>query len=321
MFGHERGAFTGATERRLGRFELAHGGTLFLDEIGDLSPEAQAKLLRMLETGELQRLGAETRSASMCGSSRPPTGGSRTRSPTATSARTSSSGSTSSRSTCRRCGSGLEDLPALVAHLAERVRPRTRGDLHPAALEALAVLRLAGQRARAGQPGRAAQHPRRADGGRRRRPPGAARRCRGPGRRAGRGTGPTALGRARRLRARPHRRRADPGGGQRRRGGAGAADRPRQSLPPDAAARTRTARSRERRTGMRPDRTSRPARRSLLGLALLMAPCAPGAGQRDRHRSRRAARRTRSMRGGPPPEVVAELIAFYNDSATTRTVG
>ncbi|MFL5511382.1 MAG: sigma-54-dependent transcriptional regulator, partial [Gemmatimonadales bacterium] len=59
MFGHERGAFTGATERRLGRFELAHGGTLFLDEVGDLSQEAQAKLLRTLETGELQRIGAE----------------------------------------------------------------------------------------------------------------------------------------------------------------------------------------------------------------------------------------------------------------------
>ena len=59
MFGHERGAFTGATERRIGRFELASGGTLFLDEIGDLSLEAQAKLLRTLETGELQRIGAE----------------------------------------------------------------------------------------------------------------------------------------------------------------------------------------------------------------------------------------------------------------------
>jgi two-component system nitrogen regulation response regulator NtrX len=59
MFGHERGAFTGATERRLGRFELADGGTLFLDEVGDLSLEAQAKLLRTLETGVLQRLGAE----------------------------------------------------------------------------------------------------------------------------------------------------------------------------------------------------------------------------------------------------------------------
>jgi two-component system nitrogen regulation response regulator NtrX len=59
MFGHERGAFTGATERRLGRFELADGGTLLLDEVGDLSAEAQAKLLRVLETGLIERLGGE----------------------------------------------------------------------------------------------------------------------------------------------------------------------------------------------------------------------------------------------------------------------
>src|SRR2546428_10434020 len=59
MFGHERGAFTGATERRIGRFELADRGTLFLDEVGDLSPEAQAKLLRVLETGVIERLGGE----------------------------------------------------------------------------------------------------------------------------------------------------------------------------------------------------------------------------------------------------------------------
>ena len=57
LFGHERGAFTGATERRRGRWELADGGTLFLDEIGDLSAEAQAKLLRALETGEIERVG------------------------------------------------------------------------------------------------------------------------------------------------------------------------------------------------------------------------------------------------------------------------
>src|SRR5256884_163263 len=59
MFGHERGAFTGATERRVGRFELADSGTLFLDEVGDLSPEAQAKLLRVLESGVIERLGGE----------------------------------------------------------------------------------------------------------------------------------------------------------------------------------------------------------------------------------------------------------------------
>lgn len=57
MFGHERGAFTGATERRIGRFELAHTGTLFLDEVGDLGAEAQAKLLRAIEAGEIERVG------------------------------------------------------------------------------------------------------------------------------------------------------------------------------------------------------------------------------------------------------------------------
>lgn len=57
MFGHERGAFTGASERRIGRFELAHTGTLFLDEVGDLGLEAQAKLLRAIEAREIERLG------------------------------------------------------------------------------------------------------------------------------------------------------------------------------------------------------------------------------------------------------------------------
>lgn len=57
MFGHERGAFTGATQARAGRFELAHTGTLFLDEVGDLSAEAQAKLLRAIEAREIQRVG------------------------------------------------------------------------------------------------------------------------------------------------------------------------------------------------------------------------------------------------------------------------
>ena len=57
MFGHEKGAFTGATDRRIGRFELAHTGTLFLDEIGDLGAEAQAKLLRAIEAREIERVG------------------------------------------------------------------------------------------------------------------------------------------------------------------------------------------------------------------------------------------------------------------------
>ena len=57
MFGHEKGSFTGAAERRIGKFELADTGTLFLDEIGDLSIEAQAKLLRAIEAKEIQRVG------------------------------------------------------------------------------------------------------------------------------------------------------------------------------------------------------------------------------------------------------------------------
>src|SRR4029453_9521143 len=57
LFGHERGAFTGAVTQRKGRFELANGGTLFLDEIGDLSPDLQVKLLRVLQEKEFQRVG------------------------------------------------------------------------------------------------------------------------------------------------------------------------------------------------------------------------------------------------------------------------
>lgn len=57
LFGHERGAFTGAMERKTGRFELADGGTIFLDEIGELPVELQAKLLRVLQEGEFERLG------------------------------------------------------------------------------------------------------------------------------------------------------------------------------------------------------------------------------------------------------------------------
>jgi two-component system nitrogen regulation response regulator NtrX len=138
MFGHERGAFTGATERRLGRFELAHGGTLFLDEVGDLSHEAQAKLLRTLETGELQRIGAEEVLRID------------TRVVAATNRRLDEAvedGAFREDLYFRLnvfpielppLRDRLEDLPALVTHLAERVRPRNAPTFTDSALESLA---------------------------------------------------------------------------------------------------------------------------------------------------------------------------------------
>ncbi len=60
LFGHEAGAFTGATKQRRGKFERAHAGTLFLDEVGDMPPQMQAKLLRVLQEGEVERVGASS---------------------------------------------------------------------------------------------------------------------------------------------------------------------------------------------------------------------------------------------------------------------
>ncbi|UCF95558.1 MAG: sigma-54-dependent Fis family transcriptional regulator [Desulfobacterales bacterium] len=57
LFGHVRGAFTGATSSKLGKFEIAHGGTIFLDEIGDMSPDLQVKVLKVLEEGEFEQVG------------------------------------------------------------------------------------------------------------------------------------------------------------------------------------------------------------------------------------------------------------------------
>ncbi len=138
MFGHERGSFTGATERRLGRFELAHGGTLFLDEVADLSQEAQAKLLRTLESGELQRIGAETMMRIDA----------RVIAATNRQLAEAVSGGGFREDLFFRLNvfpihlpplrERLEDLPALVAHLAERVRPRHAARFTDAALDALA---------------------------------------------------------------------------------------------------------------------------------------------------------------------------------------
>jgi two-component system nitrogen regulation response regulator NtrX len=124
MFGHERGAFTGATERRLGRFELAHTGTLFLDEIGDLSADAQAKLLRTLRpAGTADDAGTEWTIivAQRTGSNSVAAGGSRI-----------SSMNLHPYPPLGRRGSRRGE------HLAERVRPRQAPVFTPQALEALA---------------------------------------------------------------------------------------------------------------------------------------------------------------------------------------
>jgi DNA-binding NtrC family response regulator len=98
LFGHERGAFTGAVGRREGRFHQASGGTLFLDEIGEISPAVQVKLLRFLQEHEFERVGGNETIRVDVRSSPPPTGTSRPRWPRAASARISSTASTSSTS-------------------------------------------------------------------------------------------------------------------------------------------------------------------------------------------------------------------------------
>ena len=67
LFGHEKGAFTGAHQLKKGKMELADGGTLFLDEVGDISPELQTKLLRFLQEREFERVGGAQPIASMSG--------------------------------------------------------------------------------------------------------------------------------------------------------------------------------------------------------------------------------------------------------------
>ena len=91
LFGHERGAFTGADRQRIGRFEQASGGTLFLDEIGEMSAATQAKLLRLLQDQEFQRLGGTRTLRTAPASSRPPIGTSRAPSTRAASVRISTS--------------------------------------------------------------------------------------------------------------------------------------------------------------------------------------------------------------------------------------
>ena len=125
LFGHEKGSFTGATEKQIGKFEQADKGTIFLDEVGDMSPKTQAKVLRVLQEGEVERLGsARTIKVDV-----------RVIAATNKNLEEEIEKGTfredlyfrlaSSRSTCRRCASGTDDIPLLVRHFADLFAART----------------------------------------------------------------------------------------------------------------------------------------------------------------------------------------------------
>ena len=112
LFGHVKGSFTDAKTDRVGRFELADGGTLFLDEIGTVPLSLQSKLLRVLQTGDVERVGSsKARHVDVrdrFGDERQSPAGGR---PRAAFAKTCCSGSTRSRSICRRCATGARTFP------------------------------------------------------------------------------------------------------------------------------------------------------------------------------------------------------------------
>ena len=125
LFGHEQGAFTGAVSRRKGWFEQADGGTLFLDEVGELAPAAQVRLLRVVQDGEVVRVGGErairvdVRIVAATHRDLPVDG----RIPGA-SARTSTTACPCSRSSSRRCATGPTDIRAFADYFAERAADR-----------------------------------------------------------------------------------------------------------------------------------------------------------------------------------------------------
>ena len=146
LFGHEKGAFTGATMSRTGRLELAHRGTLFLDEVGDIPMEVQPKLLRVLQEREFERLGSTRTQRWTCGSSPPRTGISSAWSQTDRSEAISTIASMCFRSAIPPLRDRAEDIPELALHFARqcaRRMGRTDPSIPDAVMDALQAMELA----------------------------------------------------------------------------------------------------------------------------------------------------------------------------------
>ena len=186
LFGHARGAFTGAVQDQPGRVEAAEGGTLFLDEIGEISPALQAKLLRFLQEKQFERVGENRRGSAdvriVAATNRDleadVQGGPVPRGPALPPQRRS-------RSRCRRCASGRRTSCPLarrfLAFFARHGRGGRRRSCRPAAEARARRLPLAGQRPRAAQRDRARAHPLPGAGARAARPsPSASRRAARP---------------------------------------------------------------------------------------------------------------------------------------------
>ncbi len=160
LFGHEKGAFTGAIATRKGRFEIAEGGTLFLDEIGDMSPPMQVKLLRVLQERVFERVGNHV----------PMRCNVRIIAATHRNLEESMARATFREDLFYRLNvfpiempalrSRLDDLPLLIRDFAAHnvAEGRSEVQLAPRALAALAAVPVAGQRARACESHRAALH-------------------------------------------------------------------------------------------------------------------------------------------------------------------
>ena len=183
LFGYEKGAFTGAQKRKLGKFEIANGGTIFLDEISEMHPSLQAKLLQVLQDGQFSRLGGhERRRGRRARDRRDRTATSRRRCAKAASARTCSTGLNVVTMQLPPLRERRDEIPILADHFLERYAREYGKDPKPLPDDvraAFAELRLAGQHPRAREPGEAHRRARQRRAGARRaahaRRPGRAR--------------------------------------------------------------------------------------------------------------------------------------------------